>query len=104
MGLLAVLDIFNYLLALLAAVLSVGILRQVAGGLAVSWRYVLIAFQVLSLAQLFEALARLNVPSIGGLDTQILVLGSHFIFILLAIAGLWFQHELLKGLVRRRDE
>lgn len=97
----SIIEVINYLLAMFAAVVSVGILRQVAGGLATSWRYVLIAFQVLALAELFGALGGLGLKELGGIGVNIFYNGASLIFVVLAIVGLRYQYLLLKNLAQR---
>ncbi|MCL6472446.1 MAG: hypothetical protein K6T91_06490 [Firmicutes bacterium] len=102
MGFVAFIELIDLLLACLAAFISYGILRKVAGNLALSWTYSFIAFQVLALAMLFMLLYELDVTSLAGISTQFLGITAHFVFVILAFFGLLRQYQLLKGLSRRR--
>jgi hypothetical protein len=104
MSYLATIGVINYLLALLAAVIAVGILLQVSGGLATSWRILLIAFQVLAIAELFDALRELGVNSIGNFATTILYYGAQTVFIVIALVALWYQYVLIKRIGKKEAE
>jgi len=104
MNFVAVVELINFILAGLAAAISFGILRKVAGNLALSWKYSFIAFQVLALAMLFTVIYELGLKAIAGVDTQLLGNTAHFIFVILAFFGLWRQYQLLKGLTRRDNK
>jgi len=101
MSFIASIEIFNFFLASLAALISLGILRKVAGNLAASWRYAFIAFQVLALATLFTAIDELGISSIVGVSTHLLRNTAHFIFVILAFAGLMRQYQLIRKLTER---
>ncbi|MHB0977366.1 MAG: hypothetical protein ACYC1U_09270 [Candidatus Aquicultorales bacterium] len=97
---------FNLVLALTAGLISVGVFRRVSGRLAISWRYLLIAFLVLALAEV------LGVASSGvdllshskGLIVSLFFQSAHLVFIVLAFAGLWHQFKLLKRLTGGEDD
>jgi len=101
MSFVAFVEIVNLVLASLAALISLGILKKVASNLAQSWRYSLIAFQMLALATLFTTLHELGFTSLGGIDTYLLSYTAHFFFIILAFLGLYRYYQLLRGLSRR---
>lgn len=101
MTFIAIVEIINFFLASLAAAISLGILKKVAGNLATSWKYAFIAFQVLAVAILFTAVDQLGIPFILGISTHLLRNMAHFIFIVLAFFGLLRQYQLIKGLTER---
>jgi hypothetical protein len=91
-------EILNFILASLAALVSLGILRKVSGNLAASWRYAVVAFQILALATLFAAVNELGVISIGGVSSDLLRNTAHFVFIILAFFGLLRHFQLIRNL------
>lgn len=101
MNITAMVEIINFFLASLAAIISYGILRKVAGNLALSWKYSFVAFLVLALAMLFMLLYELGITSIAGISVHLLGNTAHFIFVILAFFGLLRQYQLLKGLTGR---
>lgn len=103
MSFVAFVEIINFFLASLAAIISLGILRKVAGSLALSWKYSFVAFLVLALATLLTAVYELGAHNIEGIDMQLLGNTAHFIFVILAFFGLLRQYQLLKGLTNRGD-
>lgn len=101
MNFVAFVEIVNFVLATLAAIISFGILRKVARNLVASWRYSFIAFQILALAMLFTALRQLGFDMLAGIDIKLLSNLAHFIFIIVAFLGLFRYYQILKGLCRR---
>lgn len=101
MSLVAIVEIINFFLACLAAFISYGIMRKVAGNLALSWAYSFIAFQVLALAILLMLLYELGITSIAGISMHLLGNTANFIFVILAFFGLLRQYQILKGLTGR---
>lgn len=97
----AIVEVINFFLANIAALVSFGILRKVAGNLALTWRYPFIAFQILSLATLFAVIDELGISSIIGVNVNLLKHLSHFAFVILAFFGLLRQYWLLKALTKR---
>lgn len=101
MSFIAVVETINFFLASLAALISLGILRKVAGNLATSWKYAFVAFQVLALATLLTAIDELGILSNTSVSLHLLRNIAHFIFIILAFIGLLRQYQLIRGLTER---
>lgn len=101
MSFVALVEIVNFFLATLAAVVSFGILKKVASNLAASWKLSFIAFLILAMAMLFTAISELSFLPVN--DTAMRLLGNlaHFVFVFVAFLGLFRYYQLLKGLCKR---
>ncbi len=106
MNLASGIEAINFLLALIAAILSVGIFRRVSGRLATSWRYLLMAFPILALAEMFGAVeGGLRIFGMSrGLLITLLIEAGHLAFLVLSFIGLWFQFHLLKNLIGEEED
>lgn len=106
MNLATSIEVINFFLALAAAIISVGIFRRVSGRLATSWRYLLTAFPILALAEMFGAveggLRVFGAPK--GLFISLLIESGHLAFAVLSFIGLWFQFHLLKKLIGGEED
>ncbi|HCG99834.1 MAG: hypothetical protein A2074_07305 [Candidatus Aquicultor primus] len=101
MSFIVAVEILNFILASLAALISLGILRKVTGNLAASWRYAVVAFQILALATLFAVINELGILSIAGISSDLLRNTAHFVFIILAFFGLLRNYQLIRNLTER---
>lgn len=99
-------NLVNLMLAFMAGLASVGILRQVSGRLATSWQYLLIAFLVLAVAEFLGVIdGGMRLFDIGkGPLISLLFQVGHLVFVILAFTGLWHQYKLLKRLTGGDDD
>lgn len=103
MSFVAIVEIINFCLAIIAAFVSFGIYKRVVGNFALSWKYSTIAFSVLALAMLFTVMNEFGIIVFAGISVQLLRNISHFFFVVLAFLGLSRQYYILSELTKRGD-